>query len=148
MPAHRKGLFGPGDFDLSEDHRTATCPAGHQSEKQYRAKDGILHKWPVTTCHACPLRDKCTKSKSGYRQMLVRSNFHDRRRREKYAGSEEGRAVLRKRVVVEHAIGRVKNLGAGTARYFGRAKTNTQWLWCAAVANLSLVWAKQTTVNA
>ena len=148
MPAHRKGLFGPGDFEVSEDHRSATCPAGHQSEKQYKAKDGILHKWLATTCHACPLRDKCTTSKSGRRQMIVRANFHDRRSREKYANSGEGRAVLRKRVVVEHAIGRVKNLGAGTARYIGQAKTHTQWLWSAAVANLSLVWGKQAFVNA
>jgi hypothetical protein len=148
MPAHRKGLFGPGHFEISEDHRSATCPAGHQSEKQYRAKDGVLHKWSATNCHVCPLRDKCTKSKSRQRQMLVRPNFHDRRRREKYARSKEGRAVLRERVVVEHAIGRLKNLGAGTARYIGRAKTNTQWLWSAAVANLSLIWGRQDFVSA
>ena len=147
MPAHRKGLFGPGHFEVSEDHRSATCPAGHKSEKQYRAKDGVLHKWSATNCHVCPLKDSCTKSKSGRKQMLVRPNFHDRRRREQYARSKEGRAVLRERVVVEHAIGRLKNLGAGTARYVGRAKTNTQWLWCAAVANLSLIWGRQAIVS-
>lgn len=35
----------------------------------------------------------------------------------------------------------MKNLGAGTARFFGRAKTKAQWLWSAAVANLQRIWA-------
>jgi len=43
-------------------------------------------------------------------------------------------------VVVEHAIGRLKHLGAGASRYFGQLKTKAQWMWSAAVANLSLVW--------
>jgi len=76
--------------------------------------------------------------------MLVRPDFHGRRERERWAESQEGRELLRKRVVVEHAIGRLKNLGAGTARYFGRAKTEAQWLWTAAVVNLSLIWRQQT----
>jgi hypothetical protein len=54
--------------------------------------------------------------------------------------SQEGRALLRQRVRAEHAIGRLKNLGAGAARFFGRLKTKAQWLWSAAVANLTLIW--------
>jgi hypothetical protein len=141
MPGPRKGMFGPGAFNLSEDLRSATCPAGHPSAKQYTARDGILHEWSHAHCGSCPLKTKCTKA--ARRQMLVRPDFHDRRRRERWAVSEEGRQLLRKRVVVEHAIGRMKNLGAGTARYFGRTKTKGQWLWSAAVVNLSLVWRQQ-----
>ena len=48
--------------------------------------------------------------------------------------------------LVEHAIGRLKNLGVGSARYFGRAKTRAQWLWAAAVANLSLVWGREAAM--
>lgn len=141
MPGPRKGMFGPGAFELSEDLQSATCPAGHSSAKQYKARDGILHKWSHDDCARCPLKGKCTAADT--RQMLVRPDFHDRRQRERWAESEEGRQLLRKRIVVEHAIGRVKNLGAGTARYFGRAKTKAQWLWTAAVVNLSLVWHQQ-----
>ncbi len=57
--------------------------------------------------------------------------------------SDEGRTMLRKRMTVEHGLGRLKNLGAGTARYFGRAKTQSRWLWTAAAANLSVAWGKQ-----
>jgi hypothetical protein len=140
MPSPPKGRFGPGAFEVSDDGGSATCPAGHPSLKQYNGKDGIQHVWSPEHCEECPLRDKCTTAKS--RHLLVRADYHDRRRREAYARSEEGRAVLRLRVVVEHAIGRIKNLGAGTARYFGRAKTEEQWSWTAAAANLSLIWSK------
>lgn len=146
MPSPPKGRFGPGDFEVSEDGRSATCPAGHPSLKQYNARDGVLHKWSPEQCEGCPLRAKCVKGK--FRQLIVRADYHDRREREKFARSKEGRAVLRRRVVVEHAIGRLKNLGAGTARYFGKAKTLEQWMWTAAVANLSLVWAKNAETAA
>ncbi len=144
MPGHRKGMFGPGAFEVSEDRRTATCPAGHLSTKQYSCKVGILHKWPCEHCAACALKGKCTPAER--RQLTVRPGFHDRRERERWAQSEEGRRLLRKRVAVEHGIGRLKNLGAGTARYFGQAKTKAQWMWTAAVSNLSLIWG-QTAVT-
>ena len=140
MPAPPKGCFGPGDFDVSDDCKTATCPAGQPSVKQYKAKDGVLHKWSPERCEGCPLKPKCTKAAK--RQLIVRPDFHSRRRRERWARSQDGRLELRRRVVVEHAIGRIKNLGAGTARYFGQLKTKAQWQWTAAVANLSLIWSK------
>jgi len=146
MPGPRKGMFGPGAFKLSEDLRSATCPAGHPSAKQYKARDGILHEWSHKDCGSCPLKGRCTAA--ARRKMLVRPNFHDRRDRERWAESEEGRQLLRKRVVVEHAIGRIKNRGAGTARYFGRAKTKAQWLWTATVVNLSLIWHQQVQATA
>ncbi len=140
MPSPPKGQFGPGDFTVSGDGMTATCPAKHPSEKQYNAKVGILHIWSPGQCEGCPLKLKCTKAAK--RQLIVRPDFHSRRRRERWAQSEEGREELRDRVLVEHCIGRMKNLGAGTARYLGRLKTKSQWLWSAAVVNLSLIWSK------
>jgi hypothetical protein len=138
MPGPPAGRFGPGAFTLSGDRMQATCPAGHPSEKQSTCRDGVLHVWSPLVCEQCLLKARCTEAAK--RQLLARPDFHERRQREEYARSAEGRAVLRRRVVVEHAIGRVKNLGAGTARYFGRAKTRAQWMWTAAAANLSLVW--------
>lgn len=139
MPSAREGRFGPDAFQVSAEGRAATCPAGHPSVYVHRNKDGIEHCWSEKLCEGCPLRDRCTTGK--YRTLRVPPNFHDRRERERYVRSEPGRQVLRQRVGVEHAIGRLKNLGAGVARYFGRAKTKAEWMWYAAVANFSLIWA-------
>lgn len=138
MPAPPKGKFGPGDFTVSEDGQIASCPAGHGSWKVGRSKNGLAHVWNAELCAACPLRPRCTTAKQ--RTLMMRPGFHERRGRERFARSPQGRALLRSRIAVEHAIGRLKNLGAGAARYCGRAKTRAQWLWTAAVANLMLAW--------
>jgi len=135
----REGRFAPDAFEVSEDGQTAVCPAGHGSARSYpggpkNGPKGLYHRGSRTLCGPCALKSKCTSGKE--RSLFVPPDFHERRRRE-----------LRQRVAVEHAIARLKNLGAGAARYFGRAKTRSQWQWCAAVANLSLVWAQEMPVG-
>ena len=141
MPSPPAGRFAPGAFRVSEDLRTAICPAGHESFTIHRNKDSLFHVWRVKTCSSCPVRSQCTSGE--HKTLAVAPNFHDRRRRERHVRSEDGRTLLRQRVKAEHAIGRLKNLGAGVARCFGRAKTKVEWMWYAAVANLSLAWAPQ-----
>jgi hypothetical protein len=53
--------------------------------------------------------------------------------------TEAGRKSLRQRVVVEHRIARLVQLGIRKSRYFGRTKTCLQVVMAAVVANLSLV---------
>ena len=48
----------------------------------------------------------------------------------------------RRRVVVEHRLARLVQLGIRQSRYFGRAKTKFQLYLAATVANLTLVAAK------
>jgi len=137
MPGHRRGYFAPGDFTVSKDLTEATCPAGHASHTRQRLRGGHAHLWSPQVCGACPLRARCTKA--ARRTLTVPPDFHERRAKERYARSKEGREKIRKRVVVEHAIGRLKQRGAGQARYFGRKKTRLQWMMTAAAVNLRLV---------
>ena len=53
--------------------------------------------------------------------------------------TEEGRQRLRQRVVVEHRLARLVQLGIRQSRYVGRTKTRFQVVMAAVVANLSLV---------
>lgn len=140
MPSPPKGRFGPRDFVVSEDGKAAQCPAGHSSAKVGRSNDDVVHRWSPEQCGPCPLRDRCLRGNAQQRSLRVASDFHDRRRREAYAHSPEGREKLRLRTLIEHAIGYMKNLGAGSARYTGRAKTLFQWFACGAVVNLRRLW--------
>jgi len=140
MPGAPTTRLGAAQFRVSDDRRTATCPAGVPSERIERNRETLVHVWSASKCGTCPLKTRCTDANQ--RSLRVAPYFHDRRRRESYARSTVGRQILRERVVVEHAIGRLKNLGAGMARYFGRVKTQAQWMWTAAVVNLSLVWSR------
>ena len=53
--------------------------------------------------------------------------------------TEAGRKSLRERVVVEHRIARLVQLGIRKSRYFGRTKTCLHVVLAAMVANVSLV---------
>jgi len=110
MPGHRRGFFAPGDFTVSEDLTEATCPAGQASHTRQKHREGHAHYWSPHVCGACPLRSECTEAPR--RTLTVPADFHERRAKERYARSVEGRAKIRKRVVVEHAIGRLKQRGA------------------------------------
>lgn len=146
MPGAPEGPFSAAQFQVSEDRRSAVCPAGNPSTSLHRSNEDLVHNWSPKVCGPCPLKSQCTKGLG--RSLRVPAYFHDRRAREAYAKSSEGKKVLRERVVVEHAIARVKRLGAGASRYFGRTKTRAQWWWSAAVANLSLVWNRPEAAGA
>jgi hypothetical protein len=148
MPAPPAGHLGPGDFKVSNDGLTARCPAGHLSTRQSRAGENAVHHWSRELCDNCPLRDQCLghtrkthtkRPRPNGRALTVTPDFHERRQRERKARSKSGRALLKRRMAAEHAIGWIKNLGAGVSRYFGRAKTKAQWLWTGAVVNLLLI---------
>lgn len=71
--SNKKDLFSKEEFDIDLNMGSITCPAGQtisivpkrETKKQVkRAAKGIV-KFPKETCDACPLKDKCTKSKSG-----------------------------------------------------------------------------------
>ena len=51
-------------------------------------------------------------------------------------------SIVSARVVVEHRLARLVQLGIRQSRYFGRIKTRFQLLLAATVANLTLVAAK------
>lgn len=141
MPPDPAGRLPLGHFQVSEDHRHAVCPAGIESIHVGRLRDGLVHEWSPAACGACSLKARCTKTAA--KNLSVPPDFHERRRRERYALSEDGRRLLRLRMAIEHAFGRTKNLGARVSRCFGRKKTRAQWLWTAATANLLLVWNRQ-----
>ena len=56
--------------------------------------------------------------------------------------SEAFAGYRQRRVVVEHRLARLVQLGIRQARYFGRVKTHFQLYLAATVANLTLVAAK------
>lgn len=145
MPSPPKKRYGPESFQVSTDGGEARCPLGVRSAQVRKRGAGHIHYWSEEDCGRCPLKASCTKA--ARRSLHVPPDFHERRERERYARSPEGREVLKRRVVVEHGIGRLKNLGAGWARYFGRSKTQAQWLWSAAVVNLSLLWGWNAAQN-
>jgi hypothetical protein len=84
------------------------------------------------------LRSQCVRGK-GPRTIMIQAEEGLQQRARGHNQSAAGRKSLRQRVVVEHRIARLVQLGIRQSRYFGRTKTCLQVVMAAVVANVSLV---------
>ena len=143
--------FPKEDFEI--DLESGTCPAGHTTSKLYRMgtrtdRTGRTHQlrafwFDAAVCGACPLKERCVGSGKGSGRTV---RLHPQEAMLQWARAlqkSEGYAEYRqRRVVVEHRLARLVQLGVRQARYFGRTKTLFQLLMAATVANLTLVAGK------
>ncbi len=134
-----RGLFPKSGFLLDLLHDTVTCPGGETTGAFTVQKDGGKLFAFGAVCGGCPLREQCTTAAGG-RTVRVHPQEELLQAARAYQETEAGRAHLRERVVVEHGLARLGQLGMGQARYVGRAKTRCQLLLLATIANLRRTW--------
>jgi hypothetical protein len=120
-----EGGFTIDDFTVDQDAGTVGCPAGHTRpiSRTRVASFGAL-------CHRCPLRQQCTKSKSGRKIVLHERDRELRKARSDWAADPELRDKYRKyRPNVERVVSQIANRGGRRLklRYRGTAK-NHAWL--------------------
>ena len=134
-----KGMFPKSAFAINVARGTAQCPAGQTTTKLHASADGGKTFEFGACCSDCPLRAQCTTSARGRSLALHRQEAQLQEARA-YQRSAQGRQRLRRRVVVEHRLARLGQLGIGQSRYFGRAKTRFQLMMACSVANLRWAW--------
>jgi hypothetical protein len=137
--ASRNGLFAKSAFEIDLEHHTVTCPAGHTTTTFATTEAGgktFVFGW---VCADCPLRSLCTTSKTG-RSVSVHPQEAMLQSARAYQKTPEGRCRLRERVVIEHRLARLGQLGIGQARYLGRQKTRFQLMLACAIANFRWTW--------
>ena len=143
-PGTRKGMFDRSDFRIDSSRGVARCPAGKRSMRRAAVPGddpGWRYLFSRTDCGPCPLRKQCTKSRAGARVVQITEKTEALWRLRKQQKTKRFRKRYRKRVAVEHRIGRLVQLGVRQAKYFGKAKTGFQIALAATVANLMLVAA-------
>ena len=97
----------------------------------------------AAVCGACPLRERCVGSGKGSGRTVSLLPQEALLQLARALQKSEGYAEYRqRRVVVEHRLARLVQLGVRQARYFGRTKTLFHLLMAATVANLTLVAGK------
>ena len=145
--------FPKEDFEIDLESETCTCPAGHTTSKLYRMgtrtdRTGRTHQlrafwFDAAVCGACPLRERCVGSARGSGRTVRLHPQEALLQQARALQKSEGYAEYRqRRVVVEHRLARLVQLGVRQARYIGRTKTLFQLLMAATVANLTLVAGK------
>lgn len=146
----RKGDFGKQAFDIDLDNDCVKCPAGHTTHtytwRNYRlSKDTPKRRvkcfaFDKNVCGTCPHYEQCVGEKRGrWRTITLHPEEGLLQQARALEQTAYFREVYRERVVVEHRIGRLVQLGMRQSRFFGRAKTQFQALMAATVANLTLV---------
>jgi hypothetical protein len=141
----RKGCFSVEDFTIDVRRGFAYCPAGKRSNRCDRiqgAEPRSIFAFSKADCDACPLRERCTASHKG-RYLAYSEVTRKQARWRRRFRSQRMRRIYRRRIVVEHRIGRLRQLGIEQARYFGQVRVAFQVALAAAVANLTLAAASR-----
>ena len=145
--------FPKNDLHLDLAAGSCTCPAGQvthaivpagkrtdRTDRVYRLQ---AFQFDGAVCGVCPLRSQCIAAQGRQgRRVLIHPQegmLQQARALQQSADYDEYRA---RRVVVEHRLARLVQLGIRQARYFGRVKTTFQLYLAATVANLTLVAGK------
>jgi hypothetical protein len=141
VPTSTNGpCFPKSEFVIDLEKQEVRCPAG-QTTREYHAGGegrGGRFEFAAATCEACSLRGQCVRGK-GPRTVTIQAEEGLQQQARMHNQTAAGRKSLRERVVVEHRIARLVQLGIRQSRYFGRTKTCLQVVMAALVANVSLV---------
>jgi hypothetical protein len=133
------GRYAKDQFSINFTTGQLTCPAGISMPFQ----PGKTVHFPKDTCAACPLRARCTASPAG-RSVAIHPDealLAELRQRQH---TPAGRAKLRERVQVEHALAHVGHWQGRRARYTGTRKNLFDLRRVAVVHNLHVI-ARQMT---
>jgi hypothetical protein len=128
------GRYAKTGFTLDFSTSELTCPAGVSMPFE----PGKIVHFPKHACAACPLRQRCTTSSNG-RSVSIHPDealLAGLRQRQQTPG---GRAELRERVKVEHALAHVGRWQGRRARYRGTRKNLFDLRRVAVVHNLHVI---------
>ena len=143
-PAGNRGVkFTLDDFKINSKRGIATCPAGNKSIRRDRVKepDGWRYMFSRRDCDGCPLRSQCTTARVTARSVTITEHTQELQRYRRHQRTKTFARIYRRRVVVEHRIARLVQLGIRQARYFGRDRVAFQVSLAATVGNLVLAVA-------
>jgi transposase len=128
------GRYAKTGFALDFAARQLTCPAG----VAMAFEPGKTVHFPKATCAACPLRARCTTSSTG-RSVAIHPDEALLAELRACQATAAGRAKLRERVKVEHALAHIGHWQGRRARYRGTRKNLFDLRRAAVVHNLHVI---------
>ena len=138
-----KARFTVDDFHVDHKRGVATCPANKRSTRRNKGSSGgWRYAFSRRDCTGCPMRTDCTTSKILARTITITDQtlaLQQLRRKQK---TKAFRRAYRRRIIAEHRIGRLVQLGIRQTRYFGKPKSDFQVAMAATIANLVLVLSR------
>lgn len=133
-PVRNGTRFPKTAFQLDWEHQTIRCP----NRVSIAFAPGGTVRFPEETCAACPLRGQCTTSAHG-RSVAIHPDERLLGELRERQLTPAGRAKLRERVAVEHALAHVGHWQGTRARYRGVRKNLFDLRRAAVVHNLHVI---------
>ncbi len=141
---HETG-YGVSAFHVDWQKQQVRCPQGHLSQnwcsgRHNHGEEVIRVSFSAVTCHACPVKELCTKREKTKGRILTLSpqplhEARSRRRTEQSTPAFQQRYALRAGIEGSLSEG-IRSHGLRRARYRGQAKTQLQAKAIAAAINL------------
>lgn len=128
-------LFPKTEFLLEWERGLMRCPAG--VVMPFEA--GGVVRFPKKGCQKCPLRERCTRSRTGGRSVSVHPDERLLAELRERQSTPEGRKKLRERVGVEHSLAHIGHWQGDRARYKGVRKNLFDLRRSAVVHNLHVI---------
>ena len=133
-PVRNGKRFSKQAFTLDWQHHSIVCP----NQVRMPFSPGKVVHFPSQRCQTCPLQEQCTSSQTG-RSVSIHPDeqfLESLRQRQK---TPEGRAKLRERTPVEHALAHIGHWQGDRARYWGLRKNLFDLRRTAVVYNLHVL---------
>ncbi|MFH8591331.1 IS1182 family transposase [Streptomyces rimosus] len=143
--------FGTDAFTIDWDRQSVRCPHGqtsvvwrnklHDRRDGHRGRDPVIFvRFAARHCGPCPLRERCTTSRTG-RTLMLRPSREEHELLQQarvLRQTEEWRRRYNPRAGIEGTISQgVRAFGLRRCRYRGCAKTSLQHLFTASAINLT-----------
>jgi transposase len=133
-PVRNADRYPKTAFVLDWEVGTIRCP----NQVVIPFSPGATVRFPEDHCQSCPLRERCTTSAHG-RSIHIHPDERLLAELRQRQLTSQGRAKLRERVEVEHALAHVGRWQGVRARYQGSRKNLFDLRRCAVVHNLHAV---------
>ena len=131
-------------FQIDLAQQTATCPQGHTvAASKGPTHDGLptlRFCFPRATCEACPLFERCVRSKSAGRTVNTHPQEAYLQAARARQQTDEFKSAYRLRPAIERKQAEQVQHGLRNTRYLGHPKRQLQRLWQAAATNLSCLF--------
>jgi len=128
----KTGGLSKRDFSINIEQMQITCPAGTAMPIEL----GKMTRFPKETCDQCQLRSRCTTATRFGRTVDIHPREPLHQQLLALVRQPQGRATLRERVEVEHALAHISQRQGNRARYTGTRKNTFHLRMAAVVQNL------------
>jgi hypothetical protein len=140
----RAGAVDKAAFQINLEHQTATCPQGQTvTASPGPRQDGLptlQFCFSRATCEACPLFERCVKSKSTGRTVNTHPYEAFLQAARARQQTQAFKDLYRLRPAIERKQAEQVQHGLRNTRYLGHAKRQLQRLWQGATTNLNCLF--------